>query len=155
MPVSGEPQTEPVRLSTLGRTARVAMVAAILVTLAMAQLGRHDDWFPLGMLGQYGVARDPNGVVVDTYLLGETGDGQIEELTLRADVTGITRVELEIALPDLVQDPSLLEVVAQTYEAASPGVDIVALEIRQRVHTLSGGARSGARTDRVVLRWDR
>ncbi len=36
--------------------------------LLVAQLGRHDDWFPLGMLGQYAVPRDPDGTVVNTYL---------------------------------------------------------------------------------------
>lgn len=130
------------------------MVAVLLGVLVTSQLGRHDDWFPLGMLGQYGVARDPDGTVVDTYLLGETADGHVTQLPLRAETTGITRVELEIALPQLLQDPGALGLLAQTYEAARPGVDLVALEIRQRVHTLSGGARAGAAADRLVLRWD-
>lgn len=113
-----------------------------------------ESGFPLGMLGQYGVARDPNGVVVDTYLLGQTADGPLEQLNLRADVTGITRVELEIALPEMLEDPDLLEAVAQAYEDRHPGVDIVALEVRQRVHSLREGARFGPAADRFVLRWE-
>ena len=154
VPVSGDAQPEPDRLSLPGRAARLGLVTALLVTLLISQLGRHDDWFPLGMLGQYGVARNPDGEVLDTYLLGETADGNVEELTLRADVTGITRVELEIALPEMLEDPGLLEVLAQTYETNHPGSDIIALEVRQQVHTLRGGARSGAAEDRFVLRWD-
>lgn len=152
--VSGDLQAEPIRLSPVGRLLRTLVIVAALGILVTSQLGRHDNWFPLGMLGQYGVARSPDGEVIDTYLLGETADGHVEELTLRAEVTGITRVELEIALPDMLQDPGRLEVVAQTYEAGHPGVDIVALEVRQHVHTLSGGARSGPAADRTVLRWE-
>jgi hypothetical protein len=40
----------------------------VLAVLLVAQLGRHDEWFPLGMLGQYAVPRDPDGTVVNTYL---------------------------------------------------------------------------------------
>ena len=36
--------------------------------LLVARLGRHDDWCPLGILGQYAVPRDPDGTVVNTYL---------------------------------------------------------------------------------------
>lgn len=89
-----------------------------------------------------------------TPTLGQTADGQMEQLSLRADVTGITRVELEVALPQMLEDPSQLEAVALAYEARHPGVDLVALEVRQQVHQLSGGARAGAAEDRFVLRWE-
>lgn len=141
-------------MGAVGRALRLAVSATLLTILLLAQLGGHDDWFPLGMLGQYGVARDPDGEVLDTYVVGRTADGTDVPVPLRADSAGITRVELELALPGIREDPALLERVALAYEQRHPGTDLTALEVRQRVHTLRDGARSGPPQDRLVVRWD-
>lgn len=49
------------------------------------------------MLGQYAVARDPDGEVVSTYLVAVDAEGRQVLITLRAEVVGLTRVELEVA----------------------------------------------------------
>lgn len=141
-------------MGVTGQVVRLLVAATMLVTLLLAQLGRHDDWFPLGMLGQYGVARDPDGQVVDTYLVAQGADGSTFPVRLRAEVAGLTRVELELALGDLAQDPAPLADVALAYESRHPGTDVVALEVRQRVHTLRDGARDGSPRDQLVLRWE-
>lgn len=141
-------------MTGLGRVARLLLTAVLLSVFLVAQLRGHDDWWPLGMLGQYGVARDPDGQVVDTYLVGEFADGQRRELPLRVAETGLARVELELALPRLTEDPSGLADVAGAYERAHPGVDVTALEVRQHVHTLVDGGRSGPPEDLLALRWE-
>lgn len=141
-------------MSLAGRVVRLLVAAAILTTVLVAQLDRHDDWFPLGMLGQYAVSRDPDGEVVNTYLFGIDAEGRSRELTLRAEVSGITRVELEVALSGLREDPEPLAAVARAWERTHPGTDLVALEVRQRVDTLRDGGRVGPPTDRLVLRWE-
>lgn len=142
-------------MGAAGRTVRLAVAAAILGLVLVAQLDRHDDWFPLGMLGQYAVARDPDGEVVNTYLVGMDAQGREVPITLRAETAGLTRVELEIALGrGLREDPSPLGAVARTYEDNHPGTDLVALEVRERVDTLRGGGRVGPPMDRLVLRWE-
>ncbi|WP_134774234.1 hypothetical protein [Ornithinimicrobium flavum] len=142
-------------MSAVGRGVRLAVAAAILGIVLAAQLDRHDDWFPLGMLGQYAVARDPDGEVVNTYLVGVDAKGRQVPITLRAETAGLTRVELELALGrGLREDPAPLGAVARTYEDNHPGTDLVALEVRQRVDTLRGGSRVGPPTDRLVLRWE-
>lgn len=133
---------------------RLVVTALCLGVLLVAQFGRHDDWFPLGMLGQYGVARDPDGAVVDTYLVGRFADGRTARIEMRADTVGMTRVELEIALPDLRQDPSRLALLGATYRERNPGTDLVTLEVREQVHRLRDGARHGEVEDRLVLVWD-
>lgn len=80
--------------------------------------------------------------------------GRSVPIQLRAESAGLTRVELEVALPGLRENPSPLAAVARTYEQNHPGTDLVALEVRQYVTTLRGGARAGAATDRLVLRWE-
>lgn len=141
-------------MGATGRVVRLLVAAAMLLTLLVAQLGHHDDWFPLGMLGQYGVARDPDGQVVDTYLMAQDAGGSTFPVRLRADVAGLARVELELALDELAVDPSPLADVALAYEGRHPGTDVVALEVRQRVHTLRDGGRDGSPQDRLVLRWE-
>lgn len=141
------------RLGRAGLALRLTLTAVLLSILLVAQLGRHDDWFPLGMLGQYGVARDPDGVVVDTYLVGRFADGRIERIEMRADTVGMTRVEMEVALPELEHDPSRLGLLEATYEAQHPGTELATLEIRQQVHRLRDGAQHGPVEDRLVLAW--
>lgn len=140
-------------LGRFGIVLRLTVTAVFLGILLTAQLGRHDDWFPLGMLGQYGVARDPDGVVLDTYLVGRFTDGRTARIEMRADTVGMTRVEMEVALPELEQDPSRLALLEATYEAQHPGTDLAALEIRQQVHRLRDGAQHGPVEDRLVLAW--
>lgn len=141
-------------MSTVGRVARVVTTVVLLGILLISQLRGHDDWWPLGMLGQYGVARDPDGQVIDTYLVGELADGGRQELPLRVSETGLARVELELALPGLREDPSGLEDVATAYERAHPGVDVTALEVRQHIHTLRNGGRDGPPEDVLAVRWE-
>lgn len=141
-------------LSRPGLVVRVAIAALLLGILLTAQLGRHDNWFPLGMLGQYGVARDPEGTVIDTYLVGHFGSRGTETIALRTDTVGITRVELETSLPQLQESPAPMTSLKATYERRHPGRDLSALEVRQRVHRLEGGARQGPAQDRTVLRQD-
>ena len=141
-------------MGATGRAVRLLVGGVLLAVLLVAQVAGHDDWFPLGTLGQYAVARDPDGEVVDTYVVGVGADGCRSTLPLRAGTAGITRVELELALPELTRDPAPLADVAAAYERAHPGTDLVSLEVRQRVHTLRGGGRYGPPTDRLVVRWE-
>lgn len=141
-------------MSRPGRVVRLLVAAVLLTILLVAQLRGHDDWFPLGTLGQYAVARDPDGEVVSTYVLGRDATGATFPVTLRAGSAGITRVELEIALGDLQEDPAPLAAVAEAVEQDRPGTDVVALEVRQLVHTLRDGGRAGPPLDRLVLTWE-
>lgn len=133
---------------------RVGVGFALLTVLLIAQLGRHDDWFPLGMLGQYAEPRAPDGEVLSTFLEGVTADGRTVPITLTAAQAGITRVELETHLPELDADPALLRQVAETVEQRTPGLDLVALQVRQRVWTLRDGGVASDPVVRTVVSWE-
>lgn len=135
-------------------TWRVGVGLALLTVLLIAQLGRHDDWFPLGMLGQYAEPRDPDGEVLSTFLEGTTADGRTVPITLTAARAGLTRVELETHLPELDADPTLLRQVAETVEQRTPGLDLVALQVRQQVWILRDGAVAGDPVVRTVVTWE-
>lgn len=131
---------------------RLLVTVAMLAVLLTAQLDRHDDWWPLGMLGQYAQPRSPDGAVVDTSLVAIDPAGTEHDVPLRTSTAGITRVELELNLDDLEVDPSRLAGVAATVERTQ-GYEVEAFEIRQLVHTLRDGGRDGDPTEHVVLRW--
>ena len=135
-----------------GKATRVLVSAVLLGVLLVAQLDRHDDWWPLGMLGQYAHPRDPDGEVVDTSLVAVDATGAEHVVPLRTSAAGITRVELELVLDDLAVDPSRLAGVAATVERTQ-GYEVHVFEVRQLVHTLRDGGRVGAPAERTVLRW--
>ncbi len=129
------------------------MSLAIVAVLVAAQLGRGDDWFPLGTLGQYAYPRDPDGTVLNTYLTGTTVDGEEVRIGLTARSAGVTRVELEVHLGELEQDPSMLAGIAEVWQGNHPGVELESMTVRQTVHQMAGGALVGEPEDRVVLTW--
>lgn len=126
------------------------VIVAVLVT---AQFARGDDWFPLGTLGQYAYPRDPDGAVINTYLTGTTTAGDEVRIGLTARSAGVTRVELEVALPDLHDDPSMLAGIAEVWQVNHPGQELATMAVRQTVHQMAGGALAAAPEERVVLTW--
>lgn len=129
------------------------MGLAIVAVLITAQFQRGDDWFPLGTLGQYAYPRDPDGTVINTYLTGTTTAGEEVRIGLTARSAGVTRVELEVALPDLETDPSMLAGIAEVWEGNHPGQALDTMTVRQTVHQMAGGALEGEPEERVVLTW--
>src|SRR5690606_30068898 len=133
---------------------RLLVGLAMLAVLVTAQLTRGDDWFPLGTLGQYAYPRDPDGVVVNTYLTGTTTTGEEVRIGLTARSAGVTRVELEVALGDLRDDPSMLAGIAEVWEANHPGVELATMTVRQTLHQMADGALAAPPEERVVLTWE-
>lgn len=137
----------------LGAGVRVVLAFAMLAVLLTAQLGRHDDWFPLGMLGQYAHPRDPDGSVVNTSAEVRLAQGSWAPVTLTAAASGITRVELEQTLPTLVEDPDGLARLAAAYEERHPAADVVEVRVRQHVTSFADGARSGGPQVVDIVSW--
>lgn len=126
---------------------------ALVATLITAQFARGDDWFPLGTLGQYAYPRDPDGAVINTYLTGVTTDGDEVRIGLTARSAGVTRVELEVHLDELADDPSMLAGIAEVWEGNHPGIELETMTVRQTVHEMAGGALAGEPEERIVLTW--
>jgi hypothetical protein len=134
--------------------ARLLVSLAIVAVVVTAQFTRANDWFPLGTLGQYAYPRDPHGTVLNTYLTGTTVDGEEVRIGLTARSAGVTRVELEVHLAQLADDPSMLAGIAEVWQGNHPGVELESMTVRQTVHEMAGGALVGEPEDRVVLTWD-
>ncbi len=125
-------------------------MVAVLIT---AQFTSGNSWFPLGTLGQYAYPRDPDGAVINTYMTGTTTVGDEVRIGLTARSAGVTRVELEVHLSELADDPSMLAGIAEVWEGNHPGVELETMTVRQTVHRMIDGALDGEPEERIVLTW--
>ncbi len=81
---------------------------------------------------------------------GTVPDGR--EVRLSGGEVGLRRAEFEGQLPRLVDDPSLLVLLADTYAEHHPGgPELVEVQIVQRRFELVDGEATGAWTDRVLV----
>lgn len=154
MPLQPPPdlQAEPevLRLTPAGRRGRLAAAAVVLAMLLAGSVWGDDSEFPFGPFRMYSTRADPDAPVVSTRVVGVTATGA--EVRLSGGEVGLRRAEFEGQLPRLVAEPSLLGLVAGSYESRQPGgPDLVRVEVVQRRFTLDDGQRTGAYTDDVLV----
>ncbi|MBM7805752.1 hypothetical protein JOD57_001589 [Geodermatophilus bullaregiensis] len=147
----GEPaEAEVVTLSPAGRRTRLAASSVVLALLLAGTLWGTDDSFPFGPFKMYSTRADTDSPVVSTRVVGFTGDG--EEVRLSGGEVGLRRAEFEGQLPRLVDDPSLLVLLADTYAEHHPGAEpLVEVQVVQRHFELTDGELTGEWTDRVLV----
>jgi hypothetical protein len=110
----------PRRLSRPGLFARSTGTVAVLVVLATGQALDSNDLFPFGTLSQYATARDMNGTIRSVYLTADTAEAEEVPIRLSQFVVGVGRAEIEGQLARIVDDPSLLQSLADAYSAMHP-----------------------------------
>ena len=146
-------ETEVVTLSPAGRRARLAASAVVLALLLAGTVWGTDDSFPFGPFKMYSTRASTDAPVVSTRVVGLTGDGA--EVRLSGGEVGLRRAEFEGQLPRLVDDPSLLALVADAYAEHHPGAEpLVAVQVVQRRFELTDGEPTGEWTDRVLVDQD-
>lgn len=103
---------------------RLGVAALGLAALLHGTLRDSDDFFPFGSMAQYATAHDLDGQTRSTYILADTESGRTEvRVPLNATGTGIGRAEVEGQLPRFIDDPSLMQVIADAYRAIHPARD--------------------------------
>ena len=149
--VQAEP--EVVQLGATGRRARLAAAAVVLALLLAGSVWGDDSEFPFGPFRMYSTRADPDTPVVSTRVVGVTAAE--EEVRLSGGAVGLRRAEFEGQLPRLVDDPSLLGLLADSYEASHPGgPELVRVEVVQRHIELADGEPTGAYTDDVLVSYE-
>jgi hypothetical protein len=143
------------RLSRASTAWRVAAAFAGIAALIHGTLADSDDYFPFGSMAQYATAHDLDAKVRSTYMLADTESGrQRVRVPLNATGTGIGRAEVEGQLDRLVADPSLLQTIADAYEAIHPDRDhYTALYLMRDVHQLRDGYQAGPPVTVELARW--
>ena len=143
------------RLSHPSTAWRVAAAFAGIAALIHGTLADSDDHFPFGSMAQYATAHDLDAKVRSTYMLADTESGrQRVRVPLNATGTGIGRAEVEGQLDRLVDDPSLLQTIADAYEAIHPDRDhYTALYLMRDVYQLRDGYQAGPPVTVELARW--
>lgn len=141
---------EVVRLSPRGRVIRLIIGAAILALTIGGTVFGDDFAFPLGPPRMYATRADPDAPVSSTRVVGFTAEG--EEVRLSGGEVGLRRAEFEGQVPRLVENPSLLGLLAMTYQANHPeAAPLMTVAIIVRRFDLDNGAQTGAYVDDVLV----
>ena len=142
------------RLSRGGRLARLVALAAALAVLAAGQVLDTNDWFPLGSLSQYATARDMDGTVLSVYLEADTVDGRRIGVPLDAREVGVGRAEIEGQLSRIVDDPSLLQALADARAELRPGrPPMRTLHLMRSERQLRDGVEVGSPSVEELATW--
>lgn len=145
----------PDRLSRGGLAWRLAAVAASVGILVAAQIVDTDDYFPLGSLSQYGAPKDLNGTVRSVYLEARfVGEVEPRPFGLSHRSTGVARGEVETQLGRFVDDPSLLQSIADAHAALRPErLQPEVLYLRRSVQQLQDGHAVGEPEILTLAEW--
>lgn len=138
----------------MGTFLRAAVMVLLVGILVAAQFLRADSWFPLGSLGQYAYPRDPDGDVINTYVMGTTTTGAEVRVGLTPASAGISRVEFEVQLPKILEDPDLLGDIVEVWETNHRPHELVSVTVYENHSPMSGGALSAEPYDVPLLTWE-
>jgi hypothetical protein len=147
--------SEPIKLSARSVAWRMLVVMACLAVLTVAQLTDTDDFFPLSRLSQYALAPGRDGIVKSTYILADNVDGEQVHVPLNATGVGIGRAEVEGQLGRIIDDPSLLQAIANAWAELHPDQpQYERLYLMRDVYELVNGKPSGDRETVELARWE-
>lgn len=114
--------------------------AAALVLLGTGQALDSNDLFPFGTLSQYATARDMNGTIRSVYLTADTAQDEEVPIRLSQFDVGVGRAEIEGQLTRIVNDPSLLQSLADAYSAMHPDrPELLELQLMRSTRQLQDG----------------
>lgn len=151
-------EAAPGATRTLSRASTIwRLVAAFagIAALVHGTLADSDDYFPFGSMAQYATAHDLDAKVNSTYLLADTESGREKvRVPLNATGTGIGRAEVEGQLDRILADPSLLQTIADAYEAIHPDRDhYTTLYLMRDTYQLRDGYQTGPPVTVELARW--
>lgn len=139
-------------LTRRSRITRIAATLAVTAALTATSLWGTDDLFPFAPFKMYSHSHDTDGWVNSTVLILVNTEG--ESFLIGDNDTGFRRAELEGQLTRFREDPTLLSLIAEAYEAAHPDEpEIVGAEIRVERYELVDGERTGEETEELVAAW--
>lgn len=147
-------ERQPLSRWSLGWRAGTAVIG--LAALTLSQFSLSDDYFPFGSLTQYATARDMNGMVRSACLLATTEeDPAPQELAIGARTVGIERGDLEKQLGRIIDDPSMLQPLAESYERLHPDAEpLTSLTLCRSISQLEDGRAVGEPEVIILAEWD-
>ena len=146
------PTTRP--LSRAGLLARGVATVAALAVLGWGQWRDTNDLFPLGSLSQYATARDMNGTVRSVYLQADTDGAARVGVPLDQREVGVGRAEVEGQVSRIIEDPSLLQGLAEAHARMHPDrPPLRVLHLMRSERRLADGVAVGEPVVRELATW--
>ncbi|SDD65426.1 hypothetical protein SAMN05216270_10650 [Glycomyces harbinensis] len=133
---------------------RIAVTAVVLALVTATTFWGADDFFPFAPFKMYSFSKELDGWAGSTRVEAVNEEG--ERFSLRESTTGFRRAELEGQKSRFIEDPSLLEYIAEAYENTNPDKpEIVTVEIIERRYELEDGYQTGEVIEVVEASWTR
>jgi len=153
--VSEPVATDVRRLSAASQRWRLAAAAAFLAMLAVGAHRNTDDLFPFGPMAQYATSPNLNASINSSYVLADTTAGVRVPVPLNATGTGIGRAEVEGQLARIIDDPSLLGVIARAYRELHPDrPQYTHLYLMRDTTDLENGKAVGEKVTSMLAQWE-
>jgi hypothetical protein len=144
-----------VPLTRVGKTWRFGAVVIFLGLLAAGTYSNTDDSFPFGPMAQYSTSPDLDAEINSAYVLADTTDGRRVRVPLNATGTGIGRAEVEGQLGRIIENPELLQAIANAYAKLHPDrPQYTRLYLMQDTTDLEGGKAAGPPVTRQLAQWE-
>lgn len=137
-----------------GRAVRVTITMIVLALVTATTLWGADDFFPFAPFKMYSFSKELDGWAGSTRVEAVNEEG--ERFSLLESTTGFRRAELEGQKSRFIEDPTLLEYIAQAYEDTNPDKpELVTVEIIERRYQLEDGRQTGEVTEVVEASYTR
>jgi len=146
--------TQYVKVRPAGRALRITISMVVLALVTATTFWGGDDFFPFAPFKMYSSSMELDGWAGSTRV--EVVNEEGERFSLTEAATGFRRAELEGQKSRFVEDPSLLEYIAQAYERTNPDKpELVTVEIIERRYRLEDGHQTGEVTEVVEAAYTR
>ena len=141
-------------LSRAGRIGRLLASAAAGVAILYGTVTGAEKMFPAGPMTQYAFYVAPNGRVDSIQVFADTTAGTHVPVHLSPSGVGIKRADIEIQLPAIERDPSLLRTIAVAQRRLHPDQpQYVRLYVVDTMIPLRDRVPQASRTA-VLVTWD-
>jgi hypothetical protein len=148
-----EAAAQALPLTGRGRVLRLVMTAAAGAAIVYGTVTGAEKMFPAGPMTQYAFYVAPDGQVESIQVFADTTAGTHVPVHLSPSGVGIKRADIEIQLPAIERNPSLLRTIAVAQRRLHPGQpQYVRLYVVDTIIPLHNRVPQPSRTE-VLVSW--
>lgn len=151
---SGQEPAGVVRLGRVGKGLRILVALVGIGLLINGSVRASDDAWPFGPMSQYAMSVPDDAAITYTRISAQTDAGTTVDVPLNIEGAGVARAEIEARTGEIVDNPSLLQQVADGWAGKHPDQPkYVKLELIRDTTTLVNGRVEGPPTSEVLATW--
>ncbi len=152
---SGQEPVGDVRLGRVGKALRVLVAVVGIGLLINGSVRATDDAWPFGPMSQYAGSVPDDAAITYTRISAQTDAGTTVDVPLNIEGAGVARAEIEARTGEIVDNPSLLQQVADGWAKKHPDQPkYMKLELIRDTTQLVNGRVEGPPTPEVLATWE-